>query len=133
MKFRFWKPAHGHFFYAELVAGRTMLWGHDSECTAPPVDPDTQHEPQQFTGLTDKNGKEIYEGDIIARAGAMRRYFTRVSRGIQHGHSRPYKKIVEWMGNRRRGVGFNVSTGNIYEIIGNVYENPELLTQPPQE
>jgi len=69
----------------------------------------------QFTGLKDKNGKEIYEGDIV-RLGSS-------SVAVYH---------VEFA----RG-GFRVmffGDGNIYlgqfadiEVIGNIYENPELI------
>ena len=66
----------------------------------------------QFTGLLDKNGKEIYEGDII--------------RDIHF-----YKPVeVVWGGNGywTNQNGFKVMPELIYrEIIGNFHENPELL------
>jgi len=79
----------------------------------------------QYTGLKDKNGKEIYEGDII---------------GIFNHHQ---PEIVEW---EPYGCGFgffsydSVERGDGrfeflsdwtgsegYEVIGNIHENPELL------
>lgn len=67
----------------------------------------------QFTGLLDKNGKEIYEGDIIE---------TRVS-----GKSGSAIKAVIW---NTKYCGFNIKDDEELEreIIGNIYENPELLT-----
>jgi hypothetical protein len=73
---------------------------------------------QQYTGIKDINGKEIYEGDIIQdwqKSG---------NRKCRSGH--PY--MVEYLISRNKS-GFNIGTGetNNKEIIGNIYENPELL------
>lgn len=84
---------------------------------------------EQFTGLKDKNGKDIYEGDILA------------------WHSNIYRKH-DWVGLvLYRGAGFAVQESdrsysspewldcacrkdaNIIEVIGNVHDNPELLEE----
>lgn len=70
---------------------------------------------QQFTGLKDKNGKEIYEGDIMD---------ARPECGGIHDVKFLYEYHVA-------GLGIDCS-GNMgmehMEIIGNIYENPELLS-----
>lgn len=73
----------------------------------------------QFTGLLDKNGREIYEGDVY-------RHITESTSGFEV-LMREEIGIVKW----KEGVcsvGFQFLThySNI-EIIGDIYENPELL------
>lgn len=69
----------------------------------------------QFTGLLDKNGKEIYEGDVV-RVPEINRKNTAVEF---------YKG-----GFVTRGNGMDcehISVFRNYEVIGNIYENPELV------
>lgn len=72
----------------------------------------------QFTGLFDKNGKEIYEGDIVQ---SMVHY----NRKKMAPHGNPW--VVERVITRSTN-GWNLATGKNKIVIGNIYENPELLT-----
>lgn len=73
----------------------------------------------QFTGLLDKNGKEIYEGDIIKGIGEG---FTVI---FQDGcFVGKYKNEKSWIDLRIFNIDKELS---IWKILGNVYENPELL------
>lgn len=81
-----------------------------------------EYDLMQYTGLKDKNGKEIYEGDIINAA-----FFDGIS---ENPVTIDLKIVVTWI---KEGAGFNIpytKTDNWhyqYEIIGNIYENPGLL------
>lgn len=68
----------------------------------------------QFTGLLDKNGREIYEGDVIKWI-------------HKHGDFEPTEQVstVEYQKYSDGWIGYEVF--NDAEIIGNLYENPELL------
>jgi len=71
-----------------------------------------------FTGLNDKNGKEIYEGDIVESS---------VMLGVVVWQDDCMKFIVN--DTRRSGFLNFIATANINgaEVIGNIYENPKLL------
>jgi len=81
----------------------------------------------QYTGLKDKNCNEIYEGDILTYDERIRGFVKYIGCSF----------IIEWVGidtysdllgwdNWRSG---KTSDGSKYEIIGNIYQNPELLNQ----
>ncbi|MBM6413526.1 YopX family protein [Lacticaseibacillus paracasei] len=78
----------------------------------------------QYTGLHDKNGREIYEGDIIVTH-LKSRYEAPKSGVVQFGGSCPsfgYKT--------EDGEEYDIWSSNAYrtyEVIGNIFENPELL------
>lgn len=81
----------------------------------------------QFTGLKDKNGNEIYEGDFI-------RYENMHYNPAEGDAPYIYNKIDflegTWMMGGETLFEFEESE---LEIIGNIYEHHELLTEPREE
>jgi uncharacterized phage protein (TIGR01671 family) len=81
----------------------------------------------QFTGLKDKNGKEIYEGDIIE----YDRKLFEVKWGEHTTNGTEYSGYLGWYRNPISNYSFDVENlgvdGSEYEVIGNIYETPELL------
>jgi uncharacterized phage protein (TIGR01671 family) len=71
----------------------------------------------QYTGLKDKNGKEIYEGDIV-----------RHKQYIKWGELSECTGTVAIDPNRGVTVGYD-SIGRDIEVIGNIHDNPELLKE----
>lgn len=77
----------------------------------------------QFTGLKDKNGKEIYEGDVVEYKAynTWHRDEIKFTDGKFHGNLNGVKEELQ----SRYDLGLIVTLG--CEIIGDIYSNPELL------
>jgi len=68
----------------------------------------------QFTGLKDRSGREIYEGDILENGDWVPDAHTTYT----------WKTEVKFIDGCYCGIA-----GEVVEVIGNIYENPELLEE----
>ena len=80
------------------------------------VDPETICE---YTGLTDKNGKKIFEGDIVTTGATL--LFGNL-KGVVEYSSTSARYIISF-----KNKVYHYEDLTKAEIIGNIYDNPELL------
>ena len=110
IKFRAWYEGKMYEVFEINISGSTVAISLPRFPFIQDVIPD---ELMQYTGLKDKNGNEIYEGDVI--------------RHEFEGEYGPYehRDTVEY----HEGAFYPIceKPGNEFEVIGNIYENPELL------
>lgn len=108
--------AHGSLFVDDKKEKHEILVGYTNYRIAWEVEPFTVG---QFTGLTDKNGKRIFEGDIV-------RYMNNdIMVVVWNKESASFACAYSY-------INFNycatLINGHMYlEVIGNIHDNPELL------
>ena len=129
IKFRIWdkKEEWWLFDYKEMggfaLLGEVVLVEGIREI---PVERLEDFEVMQFTGLLDKNGKEIYEGDIFNCI-------------YDYEGCKSHRFVVVWVGKDARfgvksygecqqaGVHQTLSDMERKEVMANIYKNPEIL------
>ena len=130
IKFRVWCNITKHFtdipFYS--CGGGQLLWHQTgNEITISNID-EGDYEVQRFTGLKDKNGKDIYEGDFITFScnytidssdvdviqwRNQEVFYNEEYAGFYFGRKREFKILDEIM-------------PDTIEVVGNIFENPDL-------
>lgn len=137
IKFRVWHTERKMMYWFDLLWGNRHGTGEGWLCGTPvgedrkplfmrgdnreELDPD-KCEIMQFTGLHDKNWKEVFENDLVKR-----RYNIFRVLWFDEGAGFIFQNIKDtddcWCPNE-------YSVANEWEVIGTIYENPELLATP---
>lgn len=151
IKFRGKSIKTNEWHYGNLIidtwgdSNNKTIFGILSERTAPAFVEDwcpervDENTISEFTGLYDKNGKEIYENDIVKAKYIEKRDFC----GIKYDNEMEFNELVVWKYQAfqleidncgikmYRYLNFYENLNNIklkeLEVIGNIFENKELL------
>lgn len=84
------------------------------------------YELMQYTGIKDKNGVEIYEGDILKYKYLYDRRFKYLSL-VKFMETEASFGLKDIYGNEI--PLYRITANNYFEVVGNIYENPELLEE----
>jgi hypothetical protein len=118
IKFRAWHLGHKRIFTGNEVvsicfkSNHVLLYDQYGWTTLATLDL------MQFTGLHDKNGKEIYEGDV------MKDRFGAISQIVFVNELASYRQLSK-IGYSPLSQNSIISDNDL--VIGNIYENPELI------
>lgn len=81
---------------------------------------------QQYTEMNDVNGREVYEGDIFKNVDTGEYCFVR----YEDGKFMTYYGGVEYYGRvNERKFTLETTVGNLHEVVGNIFENIDLLNE----
>ena len=122
IRFRAWDKSHKRMYYSELG---DLVWWPDARAKSGIPIPFAQQpygewysDIMQYTGLKDKNGREIYEGDFVVSKNAY--------------ESNPKGVVIFSEGGFDIGEeGWSIGSFNAehLEIIGNIHEHSQLLSK----
>ncbi|MGE1044064.1 YopX family protein [Bacillus wiedmannii] len=124
IKFRAWDKVMGKMYevgFIDFAKERAQL-AHivDGICYAVYISPLKDVELLQYTGLKDKNGKEVYEGDILKEKDI-------ITEVVFHNYHWKEKLISSPRNHLKNYFPFRDTMPFTAEVLGNIYDNPDLL------
>lgn len=121
IKFRGKRLDNGEWIYGSLVILNGRCFIFNDECRAEVATATVG----QYTGLKDKDGKEIYEGDIVDYY-----YLGDNKLGLVKYHTNVFGfELFDIYGSFDYMSGYET---RYYHIVGNIYDNPELFKTEQQ-
>lgn len=123
IKFRAWYAPEKTMWDWNSMLSELSSWDKPFESTA-------DWKVMQFTGLKDRDGMDIYEGDIVEWTHALGDPKACDSgKGAIHFHYGVFHTgNIDPLGNQFNGSGYPTNASIEMTVIGNVHQNPELLT-----
>lgn len=128
IKFRAWDLKNKKIIPAVMSCiyrNRHSLHGDIYFYQAEPFGEAVRIELMQYTGLKDKNGVEIYEGDILQPSNNEKKFYSVVFRN--GCFERKYKFIRKYQGDQWEEISYLPVHADSFKVVGNIYENSELI------
>jgi uncharacterized phage protein (TIGR01671 family) len=147
IQFRAWDKKRENWCFGDAYVG-SMIYSHDVEFSSSPTvdlglcelavffshiseeDSKDRFILMQYTGLTDKDGKEIYEGDIVATFVPDNRFKAKRKTDRTLMVEMKTVEVGDDWGNDYEVFGYFTDSNMSFKdvtVIGNIYENPELI------
>ena len=126
-KFRIWMREEKNFIHFERLIDICSRFG-DEHVKNRDYLTEVLSEPQLWTGIQDKNRKDVYQGDIVVCELLKGEVTYQEEEGaffIDH-HTYLYAAIFSENRIQMEGDTVTIKKKKVIEVIGNIYENPEL-------